>query len=101
MKKFVTIWSNRLMASHVQNFPALIAFLECSVAALKVMLADGVTLDPAMGIGDGIYLVTTDPDIAKKYNMHDATYMPQTKQEQETCAAWKGAKLPMPGQDFM
>lgn len=36
------------------------------------MLADGVTLDPEGGTSDDYaYLVTSDPVIAKKYDMHD------------------------------
>ena len=36
------------------------------------MLADGVTLDPQGGTGaDCVYLVTNDPAIAKKYDMHE------------------------------
>ena len=36
------------------------------------MLADGVTLDPDGGTADDYaYLVTTDPQVAKKYGMED------------------------------
>ena len=39
---------------------------------LKQMKADGATADRASGTDeDYIYLVTTDPEVAKKYDMHD------------------------------
>ena len=40
---------------------------------LQAMLADGVTIDAERGINENgyAYLVTTDPIIARKYDMHD------------------------------
>jgi len=36
------------------------------------MRSDGVTLDPDGGTSDDYaHLVTTDPDVARKYDMHD------------------------------
>ncbi len=46
--------------------------LDDAVELLKQMRADGVQFDPQSGTGgDYIHLVTTDAEIAKKYDMHD------------------------------
>jgi hypothetical protein len=50
----------------------MIATLKAAVATLEAMKADGVVLDPSGGTADDYaYLVTTDPDVAKKYGMHE------------------------------
>ncbi|MBI3864995.1 MAG: hypothetical protein HY290_24235, partial [Planctomycetia bacterium] len=55
-KRFVLIWSNET----------------ASQATFDAMLNDGVSIDAAKTTADGsTYLVTTDPDIARKYDMHD------------------------------
>jgi hypothetical protein len=46
--------------------------LRQAAGELAAMKADGVTLEPARGTTDDYaYLVTTDPEVAKKYDMHD------------------------------
>ncbi len=69
-KRYVAIWRNAFPPFGTKNPPATI---EDADATLKAMLADGVTMDPDRGTADYAYLVTTDPDIAKKYDMHDET----------------------------
>jgi hypothetical protein len=55
MKRYVRIWSR-----------------EDGLAALEAMQADGVTIEPGHAIAeDSAYLVTTDPEVAKKHDMHD------------------------------
>ena len=50
----------------------MIAGLQSAADTLRSMLADGVTLDPQCSTLDNYAcLVTTDPVIAKKYDMHD------------------------------
>ena len=50
----------------------MIEGLHSAAETLRSMLADGVALDPEGGTSDDYaYLVTTDPTIAKKYDMHD------------------------------
>ncbi|MBI2805947.1 MAG: nucleotidyl transferase AbiEii/AbiGii toxin family protein [Planctomycetes bacterium] len=41
--------------------------------ALDAMLADGVTHEAKRGAAGTYYLVTTDPDLARKHDMHDET----------------------------
>jgi hypothetical protein len=50
----------------------MIEALQSAVDTLRLMLADGVTLDTEGGTSDDYaYLVATDPIVAKKYDMHD------------------------------
>jgi len=43
---------------------------------LKAMLNDGVLVEPRENLKTGyVYLVSTDPDIARKYDMHDEDEM--------------------------
>jgi hypothetical protein len=55
MRRFIRIWRGNVLTPE----------------ALRAMFADGVTLDPDKGSADARYLVTTNPDLAKKYDMHD------------------------------
>lgn len=71
-KRFVTIWRNKFLTTDAKTLDEMIASLDAGAATLKAMLADGVVLDPEGGtVEDYAYLVTTDPDIARKYDMHD------------------------------
>lgn len=57
-KKFVRLWRDDLLAGAAEE--------------LRRMQADGVVLEPAGGTGnDYARLVTSDPEIARKYDMHD------------------------------
>jgi hypothetical protein len=71
-KRFIQIWRNKFLAVEAKSLEEMAVALEQAAVTLKAMLADGVVLDPKTGIADDYaYLVTTDPDIAKKYGMHD------------------------------
>jgi hypothetical protein len=71
-KRYVQIWRNKFLTVDAKNVDDMIAALQQAAATLQAMLADGVTLDPAGRAGDDFaYLVTTDPDVAKKYDMHE------------------------------
>ena len=65
-KRYVTPLQTQLPVNNQNDLNTVIASLETAMSTLKAMLSDGVTLDP-----DGAYLVTTDPAVAKKYDMHD------------------------------
>ena len=72
MKRFVKIWRNRFLTVDAASLEAMISSLQQAVVTLQAMLADGVIIDPERGTTDShVYLVTTDPEIAKKYGMHD------------------------------
>lgn len=53
----------------VKDLRELIAQCEGGDPELESMLADGVALEEHGE--DEVYLVTTDPDVARKYDMHD------------------------------
>lgn len=70
-RRFMDIWRNKFLTLDAQSIDDMIAVLQEAADTLKAMRADGVVLDPAGGTADDYaYLVTTDPEIAKKYGMH-------------------------------
>ena len=57
-----------------QSLDDMIEKLQEAADLLKAMRADGVVLDPQGGTGDDYArLVTSDPNVARKYDMHDET----------------------------
>lgn len=70
--RYLTLWRNKFLTVGAGNFDEVVAKLESAVELLKQMRADGVEVDLEGGTSDDyIHLVTTDPEIAKKYDMHD------------------------------
>ena len=52
----------------------MIATLDAAADQLRKMQADGVVLDPDVRTADDYaHLVTTDPEVARKYDMHEAS----------------------------
>lgn len=75
-KRYVTIWRNKFLTLDAKTLPEMIELLKGAVANLESMLGDGVELDPEGGTADDYaYLVTSDPDIARKYGMEDESEM--------------------------
>ena len=63
---------NKWLTADAKSLEDVIAGLQSAADKLREMFADGVTLDPGRGTSDDYaYLVTSDPVIAKKYDMHD------------------------------
>ncbi|HEY5313229.1 MAG TPA: hypothetical protein VIK18_11950 [Pirellulales bacterium] len=73
-KRYMLLWRNQLLTADAASLDDMIQRLPDAARMLEAMRADGVTLDPAGGTGDGhARLVTTDPQVAKKYGMEDET----------------------------
>ena len=71
-QRYLRLWQNQLVATPSGTIDDLIAAFPNSADDLKAMRADGVTLElKKTAAGDLTYLVTSDPDVAKKYDMHD------------------------------
>lgn len=68
--RYILIWRTKVVTRDANSLDDLIGMHESSAEQLKAMQRDGLYLDPSAGITDA-YLVTTDPDTAKKYGMHD------------------------------
>lgn len=70
--RYIRVWRINSPAARVQSIEDLIANLPDAADMLGKMQADGVTLDLQRGPSDDyVRLVTTDPNIARKYDMHD------------------------------
>ncbi len=71
-KRFVQTWRNKFLTIDAKSLDEMIAILHEATKTLEAMLADGVMLDPDGGTADDYaLLVTTDPAVAKKYDMYD------------------------------
>lgn len=70
-KRYVALWRNKWLTAEAQTIEDMIQSLRGAAAELEAMRSDGVMLDAAAGgVGDDYaHLVTTDPEVAKKYDM--------------------------------
>ena len=70
-KKYLLLWRNKLLTVEAKSLDDMIGMLEAGAEQLRRMRADGVVLDPTRGAADDYaHLVTNDPDVARKYDMH-------------------------------
>lgn len=70
-KRYVRLWRNQLSTLDAGSIEDMIAILGDAAEELRRMKEDGVTLDQAGGTGDDYAcLVTTDPVVADRYDMH-------------------------------
>jgi hypothetical protein len=73
-RRYLQLWRNKFLSLDAQSIDDMILQLDDAAKTLKRMRDDGVTLDPAGGTSDDYaHLITTDPNIAKKYDMHVET----------------------------
>jgi len=71
-KRYMTIWRNKFLTLDAKSLDEMIETLRGAVDTLENMRGDGVTLDPEGGTADDYAtLVTEDPEVAKKYDMHE------------------------------
>ncbi len=83
-KRYVTLWRNKWLTAEAKSLEDMIEGLQSASDLLRAMLADGVALDPQGGTSDDYaHLVTTDPIIAKKYDMHDEKEFWGDEEEEE------------------
>jgi hypothetical protein len=83
-KRYVTLWRNKSLTADEKSLEDMIAALQSAAETLRAMLADGVTLDPEGDTSDDYAcLVTTDPAIARKYDMHDEKEFLEADQEHD------------------
>jgi hypothetical protein len=92
-KRYVALWRNKWRTAKAKSLEDMIAALQSAADTLREMLADGVTLDLESGTSDDYaHLVTTDPVIAKKYDMHDEKeFWGDDAEDAETAADDNGA----------
>ena len=68
--RYVTLWRNKWLTSKAKTIDEMIAMLRDAASTLEAIRRDGVVLEDDGGVGDDYArLVTTDPEIAKKYEM--------------------------------
>jgi hypothetical protein len=87
-KRYVTLWRNKWLTANAESLEDMVNGLQAATESLRSMLADGVTLDPDSGTSDDYaVLATTDPAIAKKYDMHDEKEFWEGEKEDDDHAA--------------
>lgn len=71
--RFGTLWRNKWLTADAETLQDMIGGLRSAADTLAAMLADGVVLDPEDGgvSDDYAYLITTNPEVAKKYDMDE------------------------------
>lgn len=68
--RYVTLWRNKWLTSEAKSIDDMIALLQDVTRTLEAMRRDGVVLEDDSRIADDYaHLVTTDPEVAKKYDM--------------------------------
>jgi hypothetical protein len=71
-KKYVRLWRNKFLTRDAKSLDEMIVTLSAATEELRRMRADGVVLDRDGGTADDYaYLVTSDPEVARKYDMHE------------------------------
>lgn len=68
-KRYIAVWPSSV--PDVKTIEEFIAVTDHDAAKLQSMRADGVMIDPTHTAINEVYLVTADPDVARKYDMHD------------------------------
>lgn len=71
-KRYLLLWRNKFLTTEAKSLAEMAASLSQAAATLNAMLADGVQLEENGGVTeDYAYLITTNLEIAKKYDMHE------------------------------
>jgi hypothetical protein len=71
-RRYIRLLDQQLAKMQVNSLEELVKSLSPASETLKAMLADGVKLERTQDrISTRQYFVTTDPEIARKYDMHD------------------------------
>lgn len=69
-KRYVTHWRNKWLTSEAKSLDEMIAAIRQAANTLEAMKRDGIVLEQSDGIADDYaVLVTTEPEVAKKYDM--------------------------------
>lgn len=71
-RRYIQLWRNKFLTIQAQSIDEMIESLQDAADTLRRMRDDGVTLHNLGGTADDYsQLVTTDPGVARKYDMHD------------------------------
>jgi hypothetical protein len=68
-RRYVHLWRNKWLTSEAKSIEDMATALRFASEQLAAMQADGVVLETDGVADDYAHLVTTDPEIAKKYDM--------------------------------
>jgi hypothetical protein len=72
-RRYVRVWRNKFLTLEAKSIDDMISSLQSAAAELQAMRDEGITLEPGGGTADDYaYLVTTDPEVARKYEMEEA-----------------------------
>jgi hypothetical protein len=72
MNRFVRVWRTDLLVTDAMSLAEIAAALRSAADELNAMMDDGVQVDATRGVDSGsVDLITEDPDVARKYGMHE------------------------------
>lgn len=85
-RRYITLWRNKWLTSGAKTMDDMIEALRDAAGTLEAMRQDGVFLEVDGAIGDDYaHLVTTNPDVAKKYDMvEESEYWGSDEEEEGT-----------------
>ncbi len=88
-KRYETLWRNKCLTSEAKTIDDMIASLRAAADYLDEMRKAGVSLQDNGGVGDDYAaLVTTDPDVAKRFGMEEEReYMDEEDNEDKASDA--------------
>jgi len=87
-KRYETLWRNKWLTSEAKTIDDMIASLRAAADDLDEMRKAGVTLEDNGGVGDDYAtLVTTDPEVAKKFRMEEEREYLDEEDEETSDAA--------------
>lgn len=74
--RYILVWENRWLGSDVHTLEDMIKVSNGPIQELESMHADGLVLDPNIGVsGDYVHFVTADQVIAEKYGMEEESQL--------------------------
>ena len=83
-KKYMLLWRNKFLTLEAKSLDEMVDSLQAAAEQLRNMRADGVVLEPDGGTADDYArLVTNDPDVARKYDMHEESEFFGDDEEQD------------------
>lgn len=67
--RYVRLWRNKGLTARAKTIDEMIVLLKDAAGMLEAMRIDGVLLEDNGGADNYVRLVTTDPEVARKYDM--------------------------------
>lgn len=81
--RYTTTWRNKWLTADAKSIPEMADMLESASKLLREMHDAGIKLENDDIQDDYAYLVTEDPDVAEKFDLHLDEYEEDEEEEDE------------------